>query len=520
VTDDGLVTAQADYSGHFDAQTRFGYRANALAASGDTYVTGVRRDQRVGAFATDFKFTPDLTVYADVDFSRTESKGGGALFPNIGIGTDGRYITNTPDARKNIQPDWSRARADNRLAGLEVNWNVNDAWRLNLLARYVHVNEGGYGGVLFNAPWQPNGDHELTNYGYENRYRTWSSTAFAQGQFATGAVEHRLTVGASYLDSDLDGLFAENNFATTVASNYFTPAVLPFIPAGPWVPGFQIRSRQQGVFVSDEMKIGAWRPLIGARYSKLDYAATFDNLPSSTNKVTPMLALGYDLTPSVALYSSYATGLENGGRAPLGTVNENQQLPPLQTRSVEVGVKSDLLEGAATLDAALFSVRRTAAFVNGANVFVQSGDQVHDGIELSAKGRFWAPLEISAGFTYLDAKLEGDPATDGNRPTNVANFRAVFYGEYRVTALPGLFLIGSAERTGKRETNLPNNVVVPGYSLFGLGARYDTRLAGQRLVLRANLDNLTDRRYWAKVGEFDALPGAPRTARVSAELAF
>lgn len=256
------------------------------------------------------------------------------------------------------------------------------------------------------------------------------------------------------------------------------------------------------------------------RYSKLDYAATFNSGASSTSKVAPMVALSYEASDAITIYGSYATGLENGGLAPVGTVNQNEQMAPLVTKGYEFGVKTDLLNGDITLDAALFSAQRTSAFVNASNRFVQAGRQVNKGIELTAKGRFWKPLEVSAGLVYIDAKLKDDPSIAGNRAVNVPKLSAVVYGDYSVASVSGLFLSGRMSYVSKKEYNLPNRNRVDAYTLLGLGVRYQTAFGGQNTTFRVNLDNLTNKAYWAKADAFDGLIGAPRTLKTSVDVQF
>jgi iron complex outermembrane receptor protein len=198
-------------------------------------------------------------------------------------------------------------------------------------------------------------------------------------------------------------------------------------------------------------------------------------------------------------------------------MNANSQLPPLVTKGYEIGVKTDLLGGLATLDAALFSAQKTSAFTDASNTFVQRGQQVHNGIEVMARGQFFKPLEISAGVTLIDAQLKDDPATAGNRAVNVPRVNAVFFGQYAVQSVPGLFFSGQVNYVGSREYNLPNNNTVPAYTLLGLGVRYDTKIAGRPSVLRLNVNNLTNEAYFRAIDTFGGTLGAPRTIRASVE---
>ena len=90
-------------------------------------------------------------------------------------------------------------------------------------------------------------------------------------------------------------------------------------------------------------------------------------------------------------------------------------------------------------------------------------------------------------------------------------------------AIAGLKMTGVWQYSGKKAFDNENTVFVPGYHLFGLGGAYATRLAGVKTTIRANIDNVADKFYWRDVSPLLGgylLPGAPRTARVSAQFDF
>ena len=79
--------------------------------------------------------------------------------------------------------------------------------------------------------------------------------------------------------------------------------------------------------------------------------------------------------------------------------------------------------------------------------------------------------------------------------------------------------------TSSQYANAANTQELPSWTRFDLGVRYTMPVGNeQALTLRARLDNVTDRSYWASAGGF---PGAgyltignPRTLTVSASLDF
>ena len=61
---------------------------------------------------------------------------------------------------------------------------------------------------------------------------------------------------------------------------------------------------------------------------------------------------------------------------------------------------------------------------------------------------------------------------------------------------------------------------MPAYVTYDLSGRYDTRVAGKDVILRAGINNLFNRRYWTTAWGYYVVPSATRTAVASATLQF
>ena len=65
---------------------------------------------------------------------------------------------------------------------------------------------------------------------------------------------------------------------------------------------------------------------------------------------------------------------------------------------------------------------------------------------------------------------------------------------------------------------------MPGWNRLDVGARYMTEVQGKLVTLRARIDNLTNRNYWASVGGYPGsgylVVGAPRTLSLSVSVDF
>jgi iron complex outermembrane receptor protein len=175
---------------------------------------------------------------------------------------------------------------------------------------------------------------------------------------------------------------------------------------------------------------------------------------------------------------------------------------------------------------ALFSTTRPRAFVNAANVFTAGGRDRHDGVELNVFGEPTRGLRLLGGATWLQARQRstGSAATDGKRVIGVPSFQGTLGAEWDVPAVQGVALDARVVHTGSSYADAANTLKVPGWTRLDLGARYLTEVAGKLVTLRARVDNVTDRNYWASVGGFPGsgylVVGAPRTFTLSASLDF
>ncbi|MDY7547465.1 TonB-dependent receptor [Glaciimonas sp. CA11.2] len=73
---------------------------------------------------------------------------------------------------------------------------------------------------------------------------------------------------------------------------------------------------------------------------------------------------------------------------------------------------------------------------------------------------------------------------------------------------------------GNQALESDNAHIIGSYQLVDIGARYKVKVGGKDVVFRANLDNLTNEKYWLGSWNGFLIQGAPRTLRASAEFNF
>jgi iron complex outermembrane receptor protein len=160
------------------------------------------------------------------------------------------------------------------------------------------------------------------------------------------------------------------------------------------------------------------------------------------------------------------------------------------------------------------------------NVYGIYGKRRHRGAELMVFGEPTRGLRLLGGATLLDTEQlnTADGLTDGNRAVGVPRLQANAGVEWDVPGVEGLTLTGRVVYTSSQYADLANQQELPAWTRYDIGARYLTEVAGTPITLRARIDNVTNKNYWASAGGYgDAgylVLGGPRTFMLTASAEF
>jgi iron complex outermembrane receptor protein len=202
----------------------------------------------------------------------------------------------------------------------------------------------------------------------------------------------------------------------------------------------------------------------------------------------------------------------------LPVANAGEVFSPFKSKQEEVGVKYDRGRLGGTL--AIFRITEPQAILTG-NVYGEDGQQRNQGVELSSYGELAPGVRILGGITELQAKTTKTQGglLDGKKVIGVPDTQASLGLEWDVPQLHGLTFDGRLVYTGSQPTDAENTQSISSWTRLDLGARYAMTLWDRLVTVRANIDNVTDKAYWASVGGEPGanylVLGAPRTFVVS-----
>ncbi len=508
----------ADIGGKFDDQGRFGYRANLLYQGGDTAI-GEPVNQKVANIVLDGHLTD--TLYADVKYTYNDYRKEATQpsFNNVGERTG-------IDTSKRYSPKWASNDIESHKAYTSMRWDPSKHFTLRSAFSYQHRNirvnqislnqqaDGTFTQILGNTA-----DEAAENYG---------GYIYLDTRFSTFNIDHELTLGYS---SNLYKYIVSSDCCVRQSGTSSLPLnELKNIP-----------KPEQGFSVGNEPKLPVWddrydNVLIGNNITfndqwsamiGLNYATTanktrgiYGDSHYEKSALTPAVSLLYKPIEAVTTYVSYMEALEKGVIVGNTYTNYGEVLPPLVSKQYEAGLKYDINPNL-LLSTALFRIEKANQYSNQATpipTYVQDGLRVHNGVELVLTGKITDNLTIMGGGTLMDLSVErsNNPALEGKKPVNAATRMGKIYAEYALPWIPGLSLTGGIYYTGEKYADEANTDKIPGYTLYDIGARYNTRIRDKALTVRLNVINLTGKNYWLDANYL----GVPRTVAFSVSTMF
>lgn len=516
--------SDSQLGGHLDLGRRFGednswgVRLNLLARDGDTPISRQSDRMYIGSLAVDYR-GEKLTASFDFASQDRLSKGYSA---NI-IYDTGFALPRAPKNDKNFVNDWEFFKGDSHYWMTKVEYEFTPT--LNAYANYGQAkgNEeyfyaGSQGRRIINSA----GDFTARAGGYKGWYEVDTYEIGLRGQWQLGSVSNNYAL--SYSDFNRIAGGAVVNATLPYTGNIYESPNLPkpTVNFGVLPQNGDVQLNSVGLvntfgFLEDNILL-----TLGARHQSL-YSGVFRNGIKTDaydeSKVTPTTALLVKLD-NYSVYGNYSEGLSQGGVAPNTATNAGESLAPFVAKQHELGVKYNA--GTFGLTAAVFQIEQPSAYTNSARRYVSDGEQRNRGLELSTFGEPLSGLRLLGGVTFIDSEqTKTDKGTNnGKDGIGVPKVNVVINGEYDLFAIPGLTLTGRISGFSEAQADAGNTQSIPGWTTFDAGARYVTKVSGNKVTLRANIMNLTDKNYWNSVSRGFITMGAPRTALLSATIDF
>lgn len=515
---DSIWSAHADLGGAI-AGKYLGYRLNVLSEEG-TAPNGGHVNNKAASLSLASQLTSNLQWTFDGIYQKRKTDG-----VIQGIGTSmfaGSALPAAPSGSDRLPAtDGSFFNTEYYLVSSGLRWQFAPDWTVSAnISR-----SGNTRRFSFDFAYLLDDAGNYTNYvnDSQSRNRFDQGQALVEGSFRTGPFAHQVVLGASVQRYQAFGN-VNQVFAPTGTGNLYTGDPLPYSSSMVVDEYRSAEITQRALFASDTVQllpgVSAVAGLRWTDYEQNGYNTAGARASRYRKKpITPTFALLYKPSSTTTLYASYIESLEQGTIVSSVYANRDALLSPLRSKQYEAGVKVD--EKLWSGSAAVFSVRRGAGYANAANEYVQDGYALYRGIDVSGRIRPLEGLSIGASALWLDAEYrKTSAAIQGNRVEGTPKFQASGDVTYQLAAVPGLSASANLRRNGNGTVDSAAQLATSGYTLYGLGLKYETDLLGHAATLRANLSNLTNKRYWYYIQPGFIYPGEARTLSVGAQFAF
>lgn len=296
------------------------------------------------------------------------------------------------------------------------------------------------------------------------------------------------------------------------------------------------KSDSFAVSAFDTIKFGEhWQAQGGVRFDHFstDYRSItngrprMDELSRTDEEVSWRAGLVYKPVQQGSIYAAYGTSFNPSAEgltlSSAQTAANNIDTDPEESRTFEVGTKWDLFENRLSLSFAVFRTEKTNARTEDpadpTDIIVLDGEQRVDGIEIGAAGRLTEKWQVYGGYAYLVSEItqSNNPQEKGNELSNTPKNTFSLWTTYD---LPwNLQVGGGAQYTDSRYSSNTevNRREAPSYILFDAMAAWNV---SKNFTLRLNVYNLADEEYIDRVGGGHFVPGAGRSAVLTASLKF
>jgi len=529
--DAGQLAESIDVGRRWGEHKELGLRGNLVHSEGDTAVRGERDKLDAALLGADWHVGA-LRVSADIGTQDNDVKG---ATPNINVFGG---VPSAPDASKPFAQKWTYSHERDSFGTLRAEIDILPA----LTAWAAGGFREGHEDNQLEVPTINAADASQTLYAAANTRKDSIRTGEVglRGTFSTGAVGHTLVGSFGAYQAVSKNAFGFSNFGGVPAGTLYDTAFIAVPDETFYTGGSQLsdplttlRIVTRSEALADTLSLAGDSVLltVGARRQQIestsfDYGTGAVTTPASTQaRITPVAGLVFKLNKQVSFYGTYIEGLVAGDVAPLTyfdststarpVTNGGQAFKPYQTRQGEIGVKVDTGSYGGTVG--LFQSRKANYGLNGAT-FEQLATQRNRGVEISAYGEALPGVRVLGGASFLDARLQGRQVIGSPR----SQFNLGL--DFDVPGVPGLALNVRGVHTARQYADSANTEVVPAWSRLDIGARYEMDVGTHQVTLRAGVNNVTNRNYWASSGGYPGqgylTVGAPRTVLVSGTFAY
>lgn len=345
-------------------------------------------------------------------------------------------------------PDWNTFERETWSTGYEFSHSFNDDWQFRQNSRYMQsritrhetwpgsLNNGGFGTRV-----------NMTAYDRFNKSMVYSLDNQLEGKFQLGGLQNTVLFGGSF---DRTSFNQDWNAGLVGPIDIYNPVYLrdPTTPIA--VQNTLLEQQMKGVYAQVQSKYDHWLFLLGGRQDWVDSdfrdkVASAGNISSEDRKFTYQGGVMYQFDNGLTPYISYSTAF-----VPVQQIsNAGQPLDPITSSQYEVGLKYDPVGWDTSFTASVYDLRKEddTYFDATTSTYRQVGESRSKGVELELNSNLTPNLNLTAAYTYTDARITKDAQTSlvkDHQMTGVPRNQASVWAKYRFleSSLKGMYVGG------------------------------------------------------------------------------
>ncbi|NMZ71039.1 iron complex outermembrane recepter protein [Pseudomonas peli] len=511
-----------DIGRRFGEDQRFGVRFNGVRQSGDTEWDHQAVERETGVLGLDLReerLRLSLDIghqdrYADAPMERVELAAG-------------VKVPKAEDIDRNFAQPWTYSQTKDSFGALRGEYDVSDS--LMVYAAYG-ARKGNYDFLRHGVQaTQDNGNFTLVPRSFRRDEDVKTATVGARQWFSTGSVNHTLNLSLNRFDMDFDN--AGERYLRSIG-NLYDPVEVAY-PGAPnrFDTSAHTEDRFTSAALADTLSFAEDRLLVtlGTRLQSVKVTTWSDGErdgpANDETDTSPLVGVMFKATERLSLYANYVEGLTQGETAPSTANNANTVFAPYVSKQTEIGAKYD--HGNIGMSASLFHIEQPAYQFDNQDNFKPNGELRNQGLELSMFGEPLKGFRLLGGVMFLDSE-QNDTTNgefDGNHGTGAPEINANLGAELDIQSVQGLTLTARAIHTGSQYLDSANEQEIDSWERYDLGGRYAFKVGGKPVTVRATVENVLDKTYWASAAtSSDSAAGltlsTPRTVLLSTTVDF
>ncbi|WP_219096509.1 TonB-dependent receptor [Pseudomonas sp. UMAB-40] len=519
---DGRVGGHLDLGQRFGEDNRFGARLNLLQREGDTAVDD--EDQRSSLISLGLDYRGDrLRISTDLGYQKQVINQGRSV---VYVDSSLSKVPKVPHANAGYAQSWSYSQLEDTFGMARAEYDLSDSWTAYVAGGAKHTRENGVYSSLTLTDLNGNARGGMLYPPHDEDNQ--SLMAGLNGRLNTGPVSHQLNLGLAGIWGEQRSAFETIATAGRYSTNIYNVTDKPRPRATSFGsdihdPRIVGKNTLRSAAVSDTLgfiddrilltlgvrrqtlNVDGWNTTTGARTSSYEESIT-----------TPVYGLVIKPWEHVSFYANRIEGLAKGPTPPTSAVNRDETFAPVRSKQIEAGVRLDMDTYGASLG--VYRIEQPSSYTQD-GIFRVDGQQQNKGVELNLYGEPLEGLRLLSGATLMKTEIEG--STNGvNRAVGVPRFQLNVGADWDVPGIEGAAFSARMLRTGGQYLNAANTQSIPAWNRFDVGSRYAFTLDDKEITLRANLENVANKAYWASANGGYLTQGTPRTLKVSATLDF